>query len=255
MPEITVLIVDDEAGSRSRIRNLLKDEGGITIAGECADGDAAVEAIRTLRPSIVFLDVQMPGSDGFEVLRRLQQDAETMPFIIFVTAFDQYAVDAFEVRALDYLVKPVRRERFGRALDRAREALQADGMEWRERAATLIGDEKPQRLNRIVLRTRNRILLIPAETIDWIEAAGNYARVHIGAESHLIRETMSTVEERLDPKAFVRTHRRAIVNLERVREVISVARGEYVLVLKDGTTRVPLSRGYRARLEFLLGEL
>lgn len=257
MPDLTVLIVDDEPGSRGRIRNLLKEEPGIAIAGECADGDAAVEAIRTLSPSIVFPDVQMPGIDGFEVLRRL--DPATMPVVIFVTAFDRYAVEAFEVRALDYLVKPVRRERFAQALDRARETLAPDrnGIrdEWRERAVTLVAGEKPQRVNRIVLRTRNRILLIPAESIDWIEAAGNYARVHIGAEAHLIRETMSTVEARLDPSVFVRTHRRAIVNVERVREVMAIARGEYVLVLRDNVTRVPLSRSYRARLEFLLGEL
>ncbi|HJQ40981.1 MAG TPA: response regulator [Thermoanaerobaculia bacterium] len=241
MAELTVLIVDDEAGSRSRIRNLLKDERDVTIAGECADGDAAVEMIRGLAPSLVFLDIQMPGIDGFEVLRRL--DPETMPLIIFVTAFDQYAVDAFEVRALDYLVKPVRRERFAQALQRARELETA---EWRRRAQTLV--------NRVVLRTRNRILLVPAETIDWIEAAGNYARVHVGAEAHLLRETMSTIEERLDPKLFVRTHRRAIVNVERIREVVAVARGEYSLLLHSGA-RVPLSRACRARLEFLLGSL
>src|SRR5688572_24897402 len=148
MPELTVLIVDDEAGSRGRIRNLLKDQRDLTIAGECADGDAAVEAILTLQPSLVFLDVQMPGIDGFEVLRRL--DPGTMPLIIFVTAFDRYAVEAFEVRALDYLVKPVRRERFAQALDRAREILLAGRAEWRERAVTLVGGEKPQRVNRIV---------------------------------------------------------------------------------------------------------
>lgn len=252
MSELTALIVDDEAASRSRIRNLLKGASDITIAGEAENGDDALEAIRTLDPSLVFLDVQMPGIDGFEVVRRL--DPKTMPMIIFVTAFDRYAVDAFEVRALDYLIKPVRRVRFEQTLERARETLRSRRNEWRERVLSLAGD-RPQRINRVVLRTRNRIFWVAAESIDWVEAAGNYAAVHIGPESHLIRETVSVIAERLDPQRFVRVHRTAIVNLDRVREVIQVARGEYVLVLADGSTRVPLSRSYRARLEFLLGEM
>jgi two-component system, LytTR family, response regulator len=252
MSELTALIVDDEPASRSRIRNLLRTAPDIVIAGESGNGDDALIAIRDLEPSIVFLDVQMPGIDGFEVVRRL--DPKTMPLIVFVTAFDRYAVDAFEVRALDYLVKPVRRARFEQALERARETLKTRRDEWRERVLTLSG-ERPQRINRVVLRTRNRIFWVAAETVDWVEAAGNYAAVHIGAESHLIRETMSTIAERLDPEKFVRVHRTAIVNIDRVREVIQVTRGEYVLLLADGSTRVPLSRSYRARLEFLLGEL
>jgi two-component system LytT family response regulator len=252
MPELTALIVDDEPASRSRIRNLLKSAADIEVVAECGNGDEALEVIRQLGPSIVFLDVQMPGIDGFEVVRRL--DPKTMPLIIFVTAFDQYAVDAFEVHALDYLVKPVRRVRFEQTLERARETLRNRRDEWRERVLTLNG-ARPQRINRVVLRTRNRIFWVAAESIDWIEAAGNYAAVHIGPESHLIRETMSTIAERLDPQRFLRVHRTAIVNLDRVREVIQVARGEYVLLLADGSTRVPLSRSYRARLEFLLGEM
>ena len=252
MPELTALIVDDEPASRARIRNLLKAAPDIVIAGECGNGDEALDAIRKLEPALVFLDVQMPGIDGFEVVRRL--DPKTMPLIIFVTAFDRYAVDAFEVRALDYLVKPVRRARFEQTLERARETLKSRRDEWRERVLTLTGD-RPQRINRVVLRTRNRIFWVAAESIDWIEAAGNYAAVHIGADSHLIRETMSTISERLDPDRFVRVHRTAIVNVDRVREVIQISRGEYMLLLADGTTRVPLSRSHRARFEFLLGEL
>jgi two-component system LytT family response regulator len=252
MSKLTAIIVDDEQGSRLRIRNLLKDVGDVEIVAECEDGAEAIEAIAAHSPSLVFLDVQMPVIDGFEVLRRL--DPQTMPLVVFVTAFDRYAVDAFEVRALDYLVKPVRRDRFEAALQRAREMLaHRGGDDWRERAATLV--DRPQRVNRVVLRTRNRILWLPVEQIDWIEGAGNYARVHVGHESHLMREKMSTIEERLDPAVFVRVHRSAIVNLDRVKEVFPVSRGEYVLLLKDGTTKVPLSRGYRAKLEFLLGEL
>ncbi|HEX6160325.1 MAG TPA: LytTR family DNA-binding domain-containing protein [Thermoanaerobaculia bacterium] len=249
MPEITTLIVDDEPGSRARIRNLLKEANDVRVVAECEDGDEAMAAIEEHAPALLFLDIQMPGMDGFELLRRL--DPATMPLTVFVTAYDRYAVEAFEVRALDYLVKPVVRDRFAAALARVRETLAQRGTgEWRERAQSLV-----TKVNRIVLRTRNRILWVPAESIDWIESAGNYARVHVGAEGHLLRETMATIQARLDPNVFVRVHRTAIVNIERVREVFPVARGEYVLLLKDGTTRVPLSRGFRAKLEFLLGDL
>lgn len=249
MPEITAIIVDDEPGSRARIRNLLKEANDVRVVAECEDGEEAIAAVEEHAPQLLFLDIQMPSMDGFEVLRRL--DPATMPMTIFVTAYDRYAVQAFDIRALDYLVKPVRRDRFAEALQRVRETLaQRGSKEWRERAQSLV-----TKVNRIVLRTRNRILWIPAESIDWIESAGNYARVHVGSEGHLLRETMSTIQTRLDPNVFVRVHRTAIVNIERVREVFPVARGEYVLLLKDGTTRVPLSRGFRAKLEFLLGDL
>lgn len=249
MPEITAIIVDDEPGSRARIRNLLKEANDVRVVAECEDGEEAIAAIEEHAPQLLFLDIQMPSMDGFELLRRL--DPATMPMTIFVTAYDRYAVQAFDIRALDYLVKPVRRDRFAEALQRVRETLaQRGSKEWRERAQSLV-----TKVNRIVLRTRNRILWIPAESIDWIESAGNYARVHVGNEGHLLRETMSTIQARLDPNVFVRVHRTAIVNIERVREVFPVARGEYVLLLKDGTTRVPLSRGFRAKLEFLLGDL
>ncbi|HEY0142827.1 MAG TPA: response regulator [Thermoanaerobaculia bacterium] len=257
MPEITTIIVDDEPGSRARIRNLLKDALDVRVVAECEDGEEALAAIGEHAPALLFLDIQMPGLDGFELLRRL--DPEVMPLTVFVTAYDRYAVDAFEVRALDYLVKPVRRDRFAAALARVRETLAQRGIgEWRDRTRSLIDDRAQSlvtKVNRIVLRTRNRILWVPAESIDWIESAGNYARVHVGNEGHLLRETMATIQERLDPNVFVRVHRTAIVNIERVREVFPVARGEYVLLLKDGTTRVPLSRGFRAKLEFLLGDL
>lgn len=245
---INTIIVDDEPGSRARIRNLLKDANDVAVVAECEDGEEAIAAIDEHHPALVFLDVQMPGLDGFDVVRKL--DPATMPLIVFVTAYDAYAVEAFDVRALDYLVKPVRRDRFLTMLDRVRDVLaRSEQAAWRGRAASLT------RINRIVLRTRNRIIWVAAESIDWIESAGNYARVHIGAESHLLRETMSTIEQRLDPNVFIRVHRTAIVNIDRVREVFSVARGEYVLLLRDGTTRVPLSRGFRARLQFLLGDI
>lgn len=253
MNELTVVIVDDEPASRTRLRNLIRDERDVRIVAEAGSGLDAVEAIETHQPSVVFLDVQMPEIDGFEVLRRL--DPAALPLIIFVTAFDRYAVEAFEVRALDYLVKPVRRNRFAAALQRARETVETrSSRDWNERSLSVL-DDKPRRVNRILVHIRERILWVAAEEIDWIESAGNYARVHTGGSAHLIRETMSTIEERLDPTRFVRVHRSAIVNIERVREVIPVARGEYDLLLADGVTHVSLSRRHRSRLEFLLGQL
>ncbi|HLW76601.1 MAG TPA: LytTR family DNA-binding domain-containing protein [Bryobacteraceae bacterium] len=234
-----VLIVDDEPLARERIRALLAEEPDIEIVGECEDGRSAVERIRKLAPDLVFLDVQMPEMDGFEVLKQLKQ----VPTVIFVTAYDEFAVKAFEVHALDYLLKPFDRERFKKALGRA----------WRgDMAARLSGlieelHGRGKYLDRLVVKTGGRVLFIATEEIDYIEASGNYVRLHTGAESYLYRETISHLESELDPGKFVRIHRSTMVNLSRVKELHPLFRGDFTVRLRDGRELV-LTKSYRGRL-------
>ena len=246
-----VLIVDDEPLACERIRTLLAGERDVEIAGECHDGRSAVEAIRSMAPDLVFLDVQMPEMDGFAVLASLDR----MPAVVFVTAFDQFAIRAFEVHALDYLLKPFDRDRFRQAVGRARQQLtHANGGEVERRLAAIMDDLRPakQKTDRFVVKSGGRIFFVRTAEIDWIEAAGNYVKLHVGADSHLIRETMNAVEQRLSPDAFVRIHRCHIVNIEQVRELQPWFNGEYVVFLKNGT-RLTLSRGYRERLQERVG--
>ncbi|HKY31490.1 MAG TPA: LytTR family DNA-binding domain-containing protein [Candidatus Polarisedimenticolia bacterium] len=254
------LIVDDEPLARERIRTLLHDLKGIRLAGECATGREAIEAIERERPDLVFLDVQMPGMDGFDVVEAV--GPETMPPTIFVTAYDQYAVKAFEVSALDYVLKPIDPERFARAVSRARRRIASEkGRAKRSSSrrlsallATLQGaDGGGRRARRLVVRTPGRSVVLRAEEIDWIEPAGNYLRVHVGRASHLMRETMAGVEARLDADRFVRIHRSALVNVDRIVELQPTFHGDLVVLLKDGT-RLTLGRAYRKRLSEVLGE-
>jgi two-component system LytT family response regulator len=247
---IRTLVVDDEAIARRRIRRLLGGEPDIEIVGECGDGRAAIEQIRTLRPDLVFLDVQMPEADGFEVIRAV---GRAMPLVIFVTAFDQYAVAAFEVHALDYLLKPFDRLRLHDAVRRARDMLARAVGARHERLVDLIDDlKKRQRyLKRFVVRDGHRLRLIDVGDVDWIEAADNYAVLHAGRASHVLRETMARLEQALDPDAFVRLHRSVIVRVGAIRELQSSFHGDGLVVLRDGT-RLNLSRTYRPRVEALL---
>jgi two-component system LytT family response regulator len=253
---VRTLLVDDEPLSRQRLRNLLQGDVEIDLVGECGDGQEAVEACQRLRPDLVLLDVQMPGLDGFEVLDRL--DPQALPAVVFVTAYGSYAVKAFEVHALDYLVKPVVASRLAKALERVKSSLIGrDDGEARRRLTALVEERRlqPRRVNRFVVKVGGRFLWKEIDAIDYIEADGNYVRVHLGKESRLVREKMNVVEQRLDAAVFLRVHRSYIVNVGRVKEIFPMARGEYRILLQDGVTQIPLSRGYRQRLEFQLGEL
>jgi two-component system LytT family response regulator len=248
--KLRALIVDDEALARRRIRRLLAADAHVAVVGECADGASALEAIAALRPDLVFLDVQMPELDGFEVLQRI--GGPDLPAIVFVTAFDRYALRAFDVHAIDYLLKPFTRERFRTALARVRERLgrQAGQPGLAALAAELRA--RPRPLARVAVRVKDRIVLIEASAIDWIDAADNYVRLHAGAAEYLLRETLSGLETQLDPDRFVRIHRSTIVQLDRVRELYPATHGDYDVVLRDGT-RLTLSRTWRERLERALG--
>lgn len=237
-----VLIVDDEPLACERIRTLLATEPDIEIVGEAHDGASAVSAIHNLSPGLVFLDVQMPEMDGFAVLDQL--NPASMPAVIFVTAFDQYAIKAFEICALDYLLKPFDRERFSKALARARSAVDIGA---RVRAVLEKWNQRPKFTDRLVIRSGGRVFFLRVEEIDWIEAAGNYVRLHFGNEEHLYRETMSRMEADLDPAKFARIHRSAIVNIDRVKEMHPLFRGDYQVVLRNGRT-LRLHHSYRGRL-------
>jgi two-component system LytT family response regulator len=250
---IRVLVADDEPLARERLRTLLAREDGLEIVAECPNGTDAIESIGKLQPDLVFLDVQMPGATGFEVIEAV--GPMRMPLVIFVTAFDHYALRAFDVHALDYLLKPFDRERFQQALGRARQQLERrQNGDLERRLLELVQDLKPaaQRLERFVVKSGGRVFFVRAEEIDWIEAAGNYVKLHVGADAHLFRETMNTLESRLDSDVFFRIHRSHIVNIERVKELQPWFNGEYVVFLRNGA-RLTLSRGYREKLQERIG--
>ncbi len=253
--KIRTLIVDDEPLGRERIRNLLRSDDEVEVVGECSDGRQAIAAIERQAPDLLYLDVQMPEVDGFAVLDAIAGKA--MPAIIFVTAYDSYAVKAFEVHALDYLLKSFDPERFHAALRRAKEQIQHSqlGM-WNERVAELLEDLQTKRksLTRLVIRSAGRISFLRVDDIDWLEAADNYVRIHAGRESHLMRETLHSLEERLDPSTFLRIHRSTVVNLNRIQELSPLFHGDYSVRLRDGTELV-LSRNYREKLGETLGDL
>ena len=244
-----VVIADDELLARERLRRLLSGEPDVEIAAECADGPATVAAVRQHAPDLLLLDVQMPGMDGFETLRAL--DPKNLPAVVFVTGFDQHAVRAFEERALDYLLKPTTRARLAESLTRVRQKLAVkessprlpqtllDLLAERETAAA-----RPSRVRRLAVRTGERVIFVSTEAVDWVEAAGNYAILHAGSATHILRETMGSLEEQLSAEAFLRVSRSAILNLRRVRELQSVAPGEYVAILLDGQ-RVGITRSIR----------
>ena len=254
MNKIRTLIVDDEAMARERILGLLSQEQDVEVVGQCSDGQQAVSAIQQLSPELVFLDVQMPAVDGFGVIR--QVGAERMPMVVFVTAYDEYALQAFEVHALDYLLKPFGRDRLQQCLDHARH--QRD----RRRAGdlgksllALVQDFRPEqkKQDRLVVKSGGRVFFVRTDEIDWIEAAGNYVRLHMKDQSHLFRETMNQMESRLDPQRFFRIHRSRIVNTERIKELQPWFNGEYVVLLQNGA-QLRLSRSYREKLEERLGK-
>jgi len=243
-----VLIVDDEPLACERIRTLLAEHGDIAVVGECRDGRSAAKAMKARAPDLVFLDVQMPEMDGFAVLDEV--GAEAAPVIIFVTAFDQYAIKAFEVCALDYLLKPFDRERFLQALARGRaecERRAAGDLSARLRSVLEEWQAGKKYVDRLVIRSGGRVLFLRVDEVDWVEAAGNYVRLHAGSEEYLYRETMARLEAMLDPERFARIHRSAMVNVERVKELQPMFHGDYAVILRNGR-QLTLSKGYRGRL-------
>jgi two-component system LytT family response regulator len=249
MKKIRTLIVDDEPLARERLAGLLANEPDVEIVAQCRDGEEAVTAIVDHEPDLVFLDVQMPQMNGFEVIEAVGGDR--MPLVIFVTAYDQHALRAFQVRALDYLLKPFDRERFNDALERARRQVEREETgDLGRRLLALVKDlrrDQP-RAERLVVKSGGRLFFLRADEIDWVEAAGNYVRLHVGTTSHLLRETMNAIESRLDPEKFFRIHRSRIVNMERIQELQPWLNGEYAVLLRTGT-RLTLSRGYREKLQ------
>jgi two-component system LytT family response regulator len=246
--KIRAIIVDDEPLGRERIRTLLREDADVDVVGEAADGRQAIAAVERLRPDLLFLDVQMPEMDGFAVLDAIAD--KHMPAIIFVTAYDRYAVQAFEVHALDYLLKAFDRERFESAVARAKEEIRRsrEGI-LNERLLTLLEDleSRKQQATRLVIKASGRIFFLPVEEIDWVEAADNYVRIHAAGKEHLMRETLQSLEGRLDPAMFLRVHRSTIVNIDRIRELQPMFHGDYALRLCDGT-ELTLSRNYRDKL-------
>jgi two-component system LytT family response regulator len=254
--KITTLIVDDEPLARRNLRLLLEQDPQIAIVDECRNGREAVKAIKSFSPDLIFLDIQMPEMDGFDVLEKV--GAENINAIIFVTAFDQYAVKAFEVHALDYLLKPFDDSRFQSALAQAKHQIEQHSMnklskkllallEGRESSREPIATRKKY-LSRLMIKLANRVILLNVNEIDWIEADGNYAKLHVGRKSHLLREKMNELEAQLNPQKFVRIHRSIIVNLDRVKEMHPHFNGDYILVLEDGA-QLKLSRTRREHLE------
>lgn len=245
---IRSLIVDDEPIARRGIRNLLKAVHDIEIVGECGDGIEAVEAIRKISPDLVFLDVQLPELDGFGVIEALEK--KEIPVIVFITAYDQFALEAFKVHALDYLLKPVKKEAFEIAVDRARAMLERGRtVEFDRKLASLVNQLSSERRypERIVLRSARAVTLLSVKEIDWVEAYGDYVKLHTGGKKHLLRKTMTEMEAMLHPGKFIRTHRSVIVRIDRISGMIPEINGDYTLHLSNGPT-LPLSRTYRERV-------
>ena len=252
---IRVLIVDDEPIARRGIRQHLRGEADLEVIGECGDGAAAIDAITELAPDLVFLDIQMPEVGGFDVVEAI--GVAQMPAVVFVTAYDEHALRAFDVHAVDYVLKPIDRHRFRTAVDRARQRLadapgRLDDQLSRRIAAALgeLGRPAHDYAKRLAIKGDGRVILVDVEEVGRLEAAGNYVEVHSGARHHLMRETMASLEARLDPARFVRVSRSSIVNAARVRELQPMFNGDFVVVLRDGT-KVAGSRRYRAAFDRL----
>lgn len=251
---VRALVVDDEPLARARMRTLLADHPDVQIIAECGNGADAILAIEKLSPELVFLDIQMPELDGFGVIEAV--GAERMPMVIFVTAYDEYAVQAFEVHALDYLLKPVERERFAAALERAKTKLAApasplsEGSPDRAQFQALLEHlgRRQRRDVRLAIKVDGRLLMLRTADIDWIEAVDNHARIHVGPEAHLVRDTLTRLEQRLPSARFLRIHRSTIVNTDRVKELQPWFQGDFVVVLHDGS-RHTSGRSYRQRLQ------
>lgn len=250
---IRALVVDDEPLAREMIREMLEDDSDVEIVGECASGREAVEAIRSLTPDLVFLDIQMPELGGFEVLESFER--QTTPYIIFVTAYDQYAVRAFEVHAFDYLLKPFDHERFDAAWQRVKSQIKRDQSGERDRHILELLEELksgPRHLERLVIKNGGRVFFLNVQDVYCIESEGNYVRVYDNEKGYLLRETISSLEEQLDPRQFRRIHRSAIVKIDRIKEMQPWFHGEYRIIMENGK-QLTLSRNYRANFQGAIG--
>jgi two-component system LytT family response regulator len=265
---IRVLLSDDEALARERLRNLLDDEPDVEIVAECGDGKSAISVIKREKPDLVFLDIQMPEIDGFGVVTALREHATGsptspdvglggawMPLTIFVTAYDRYAMKAFEVHAVDYLLKPVAKERLSEALDHARKQLQNPSeATFQRRVLNLLSDLDSRQTppQRIVIKADGEIVCLKPQEIDWAESAGNYVCLHVGPATHILRETITSLESRLGHHQFLRVHRSTLVNVDRIKTLRPSLYGDYSILLRDGT-KLTLSRGFRENVLKRLG--
>ncbi len=256
MPAIRTIIADDEHLARKKLRLLLGSEPGVQVVAECQDGQQTIGAVRAHKPDLLLIDVRMPDVDGFEVL--LQLTADEMPVVVFTTAYDQFAVRAFEAHAMDYLLKPFERERLHQAIERARaELLKSHNRDLTNRILDLLASNGEPKINprptedRMVIRAGGKVVFLDLAEVDWIEAAANYVKLNVGKESYLLREGIGRVSERLDPGRFVRIHRSVIVNVSKIKELQPCDSGEYIAVLRNGK-ELSCSRGYRAELQRLI---
>jgi len=254
---IRAVIADDERLARQKLRLLLECERDFEIVAECQDGKQTVLAINSLRPDLLLLDIQMPDLDGFQVLGEIP--ASELPIVVFTSAYDQYAIRAFEAHALDYLLKPFDQGRLHQAIERARvELKKSDHTQTTHRLLELLSHLKPEFAtasqgpqNRLVIKAKGRVIFLDLDEIDWVEAAANYVRLNAGKESYLLRETIARTSERLNPDEFIRIHRSTIVNARKIKELIPVNSGEYVVVLKSGK-ELSCSRSYRTLLQRII---
>jgi two-component system, LytTR family, response regulator len=257
IPVIRTIIADDEHLARKKLRVLLDSEPGVQVVAECQDGEQAVSAIKTHRPDLLLIDIRMPDMDGFQVLKQIA--ADEMPVVVFTTAYDQFAIRAFEAHALDYLLKPFDRERLHHAVERARaELLKVHDRDLTGRILDLLAKsiepkiESKQVDDRMVIRAGGKVVFLDVKEIDWIEAAANYVKLNVGKDSYLLREGIGSISERLDPDRFVRIHRSVIVNVRKIKELQPCESGEYIAVLRNGK-ELSCSRGYRTQLQRLIG--
>jgi len=251
---LRVVVADDERLARQKMRTLLESEPNITLVAECQDGRQTVSAINCFHPDLLLLDIQMPDLDGFQVLGEISP--REMPAVIFTSAYDQYAIRAFEAHALDYLLKPFDKDRLHTAIQRARiELAKSENRDMTHKLLELLSHIRSgantattDSQDRLVIKAKGRVIFLDLEEVDWVEAAANYVRLNVGKESYLLRETISRTSERLDPNQFIRIHRSTIVNVRKIKELIPVNSGEYIVVLKNGK-ELSCSRGYRAFLQ------
>jgi two-component system, LytTR family, response regulator len=246
--EITALIVDDEPAARRRLNALIETDPEVRVVGQCGDGIRAVELIRELKPSLIFLDVQIPGADGFDVLREIE-DCREQPVVVFVTAYKEYAIPAFEVQALDYLLKPFRRSRFFEVLSRAKLHILRQTETQVRHSPAPAGLPKPSEL--LLIKSRGRLLFLKMADLKWVEAERDYIRLHLEGETHFVRDTMNNFQHRLHKDEFIRIHRSTIVNVNKIAEILPLLGGDYTVVLKD-KTQLTLSRRYRTGLDDFL---
>lgn len=253
---IRVCVIDDEPIACRRLQRMLKEDPEIEVVKVCRNGEEASEAILQMEPELVFLDVQMPGMDGFEVLDSIK-NMEAIPHVIFVTAYDQYAIRAFEVQALDYLLKPFDRKRFTGAVSRAKSQVRKERDKTMDRAlyASLLNEirSQPKTVDRLMIKSGGKVFFLKKDEIDWIQAHGKYASIHAGTESHLIREGMIELEQELEPTRFLRIHKSTIVNIDRIEHLQPLLHGDYRVFLRDGTV-LTVSRRYRQKLDELFGK-